>query len=151
MKQVDAVYAAVVSVTGFKGEGKCELSSEQKKLVSLALVEGFMSGKIEYSGELSEEKIVKYVPGLINNHLRKDKRLNGGVKYEAKNPGSRSGQGDEQLTAMRNLLKLPNLSDEQRAEIESEIANRLAEIKAVKAPEVNWDALPEHIRLKFAK
>jgi hypothetical protein len=155
MKQVDAVYAAVVSITGFNPEsGPCSLTDEQKAMVRMSLLEGFRQGKIDFNGDFNseEEKYQKsYVSGLLNNHLRKDKRLNGGVKYEAKNPGSRTGQGDATLKAMRALLQTPGITDEDKAEINAEIEAHLAKIQATKAPTINWDALPESLKSKFTK
>ena len=49
------------------------------------------------------EKMRSYASGLVNNWFRKDIRLNGGMKYEVKNPGSRQGAGDQQLKALKTL------------------------------------------------
>jgi hypothetical protein len=154
MKQVDAVYAAIVSITGFNGEGVCHISDEQKALVRMSLLEGFKQGKIDFNGDFNseEEKYQKnYISGLLNNHLRKDKRLNGNVKYEAKNPGSRTGQGDATLKAMRALLQTPGLTEDDKVEINLEIEAHVAKVQATKTPTINWEALPESLKSKFTK
>src|SRR5665213_1962213 len=54
-----------------------------------------------------------YVPGMVSNWIRKDLRLNGGEKYETKNPGSRAGQGDDQLKNLKALkAQHPEHADE---------------------------------------
>jgi hypothetical protein len=156
MKQVDAVYAAAVSITGFNGEGVFKPTDEQKAMIRQVLLEGFKAGKIQFAKgvftEYYDDKGQKeYVSGLLNNHMRKDKRLNGGVDYEAKNPGSRSGQGDPTLKAMRALLQTPGLSDDDKAEIQLEIDAHLAKIAETKKPSINWDALPADLQAKFKK
>ena len=83
------------------------------------------------------------MPGLVNNWLRKDGRLNGGVKYTAKNPGSRSGSGDEAIRAMKTLLSVTTDAS-AKLEIQAAIEARQAELKP--KVEVNVAALPESLR-----
>lgn len=71
----------------------------------------------------------KYVSGMVDNHWRKHKDLNGGTKYEAKNPGSRSK--DPQLVEANKMLKVAK-DDEQRATIQAFIDQRTAELAASK-------------------
>jgi hypothetical protein len=130
MKQSDAVYQAVVNVVG-EFEGACVLDKEQKARVYGILQAGFEGGKIELSGDRDAEWIKKYIPGLVNNHMRKDKRLNGGVKYEAKNPGSRAGSKDASVEAMRLLLATKS-DPSEKAEIQAFIDKRVAELKPAK-------------------
>ena len=148
MKQGDAVFQAVVNVCG-KRDGKYDLSKEEKASVRAILFEGFKSGSIELDKDWDDKKISEYIPGLINNWLRKDKRLNGGVKYEAKNPGSRAGSGDARIQAMRMLLKTKT-DPSEKAEIQCFIDKRLAELKPATV-EVNIDDLPAELRAKYIK
>lgn len=150
MTQKEAVYQAVLSVTNYTGEGACEPSREQRAVINQILFEGFRSGKVELDTEFTDQQLKSYVSGLQSNWLRKDKRLNGGVQYVAKNPGSRAGSGDPQLKALRALLStLTEASD--RAEVQSHIDARMAEINATKAPEIDYSALPADIAAKFKK
>ena len=89
--------------------------------------------------------------GLQSNWLRKDTRLNGGMKYTAKNPGSRAGSSDPSLKAMIALLS--TLTDEsERAEVQSYIDAKRAEIAATKqAKVVDFSALPADLAKKFGK
>lgn len=151
MNQKDAVYQAVVNVTGFDGEGACEPSKEQRAQINAILCEGFKSGSIKLEREFSDSDLKGYVSGLISNWLRKDTRLNGGEKYVAKNPGSRAGSTDPQLKAMRTLLTTLT-SEEERAEVQGYIDARISEISATKqAKVVDFSALPADLAAKFKK
>jgi len=135
MSQKEAVFSAVTNVCGHI-DGAYEPTKEQRASVNQILFEGFMSGTIEYTGELPDaSKLKGYVSGLQSNWLRKDKRLNGNVQYVAKNPGSRAGSTDPQIKAMRVLLSTQE-DPTKRAEIESFISRRLAEIKPAKTTEL---------------
>ena len=155
MKQNDAVVQAVLNITGHEAysETPCVLTSEQKAQVREVLFEGFKTQKIVLSPEKSaegEQAIWEYIPGLISNHMKKDKRLNGNVKFEVKNPGSRAGNSDPQLTAMRALLGSLTDADE-RTEVQGYIDARLAEINAAKVVKViDFAALPAELS-KFKK
>jgi hypothetical protein len=151
MKQKDAVYQAVINVTGYTGEGACHPSKEQRAQINMILFEGFKSETIEMDTVKSDSDLKGYVSGLTSNWLRKDGRLNGGVKYEAKNPGSRAGSADPQLKAMRTLLSTLT-TPEEKAEVQSYIDARIAEIAAVKqATIVDFSALPADLQAKFKK
>jgi hypothetical protein len=149
--QKEAVFTAVCHVTGFTGEGTCSPSKEQRAMVNAILIEGFKAGKIELDREYDESGLKSYVSGLVSNWLRKDKRLNGGTQYVAKNPGSRAGSSDPQLKAMRALLS--TLTDEsERAEVQGYIDARVAEINASKIKTtVDFNALPADLAAKFQK
>jgi len=143
MNQKTATYNAIASVIDFKDGETVELTKEQKAKVRDILVEGFKKGEIELKS--AQEDLNKYVNGLINNWLRKDKRLNGGVDYEAKNPGSRAGQGDAMVKNLRLLLKT-DIDADAKAEVQAAIASRLAEIKPSQKIEVDATAIPEHLK-----
>ena len=147
MKQSDAVYQAVVNVCG-KQDGKYEPTTEQRKLINGILVESFMAGQVDIKREFDADYIKDYVPGLVTNWLNKDKRLNGGVKYEAKNPGSRAGSADPQVAAMRALMAIKT-DPSERAEIQAFIDKRLAELKPTTTVTINIDDLPEELKAKY--
>lgn len=151
MNQKEAVFSAVCNVTGFKGDGVCSPTKEQRAQVNQILFEGFRSGKIELDREYSDTELKAYVSGLQSNWLRKDKRLNGGTQYVSKNPGSRAGSADPALKAMKALLSTLT-TDEDRAEVQQAIDQRIAEINATKvAKVVDFSALPADLAKKFAK
>lgn len=155
--QKEAVYTAITSVLAEAGvhfeEGSdvsTVLTKEHRAQVNAILFEGFKSGQIQLDKSFGDTELKAYVSGLQSNWIRKDKRLNGGTQYVAKNPGSRQGSGDPQIKAMRLLLS--TLTDEsERSEVEAEIAKRQAEITKSKAPAIDFSALPESLRAKFTK
>jgi hypothetical protein len=152
MKQNDAVFASVCSVLGASSfETAVSLSKDESAKVVEMVTEGIIGGEVDFSDEAktkynTRELVRKYVVGMVNNHLRKDKRLNGGVKYEAKNPGSRAGAGDEQLKNLKLLLKM--VPDEAKPEIQAEIDKRIEELKP--KVEINWTGI-EHLKAKLGK
>jgi hypothetical protein len=151
MNQKEAVYTAICSVTGHTGEGALEISNEQRAQVNMILFEGFRAKKIQLDKDFSDADLKKYVSGLQSNWIRKDKRLNGGVAYTAKNPGSRSGSSDPSLKAMRTLLSTLT-TDADKAEVQAHIDARIAEIAATKqAATVDFSALPADLQAKFKK
>ena len=151
MNQKEAVFQAVCNITGHKGDGKVEISKEQRAQVNMVLFEGFRSGSIQLDREYTDSDLKGYVSGLVSNWLRKDVRLNGGTKYAAKNPGSRAGSGDPMLKSLRDLITTVT-SDEDKAEIQGYIDARMSEIAATKqAATVDFDALPADLQAKFKK
>jgi hypothetical protein len=150
MNQKEATYNAICAVTGHKGDGAVEISKEQRAQVNMILFEGFRAGKIELDREFTDQELKQYVSGLQSNWIRKDKRLNGGVQYTAKSPGSRANSGDPSLKAMRTLLTTLT-TDEDKAEVQAHINARVAELNVAKAPSIDYSALPTDLQAKFKK
>lgn len=149
LTQEEAVFQAITNVCEAI-DGRFEPTREQRAQVTEILVEGFKAGKIALKDTPSnrekladDAKLRSYCSGLQSNWLRKDERLNGGVKYVPKNPGSRTGSTDPQVKAMRNLLavKGPSLSAEERAQIQGLIDARVAEIRPTKSVELTEEQI----------
>ncbi len=161
MSQKEAVFQAICSVLNVDAfDTKVEISTEQRKQVIGIVTEGIMGGAVEFSAEAqakhdTEPKVKGYVTGMVSNWLRKDTRLNGGEKYETKNPGSRAGSGDDKLKALKALkAKLVADGNEEGAdEVQAGIDLRIEELKAAKTPkiEINADHLPEEFRHLLSK
>lgn len=150
MTQKEAVFVAMTSIVG-SFDGACVPTKEQRAQVNAILCEGFKAGKITLDREYTDSDLKQYVSGLISNWLRKDTRLNGGSKYEAKNPGSRAGSSDPQLKAMRALLTT-DITPEEKAEVQEYIDARVKEISVTKqAKIVDFNALPADLQAKFGK
>lgn len=150
MTQGDVVFQAVVAVFGTDGkltEAVPETKAwteAQKREVHDRVFMAFKTGvTTKSSGGTDDASLLKYIPGLVNNWVRKDLRLNGGVKYTAKNPGSRSGGGDEMIKNMKILLGATT-DPEARLAIQAEIDKRMEELKPKVT--INVDALPEALR-----
>lgn len=127
------------------------LTESDKESVRNTLFTMFRESKVELSDEATAKfnddgKLKTYISGLVNNWLRKAPELNSGMKYQAKNPGSRAGAGDQQIREMKKLLSATQ--DESMKEvIQAEIDSRLSEIKATKNKvEIDADKLPESLR-----
>ena len=147
MNQRTAVYAAVVSVMGEIGTRRildC-ITEAQLEQVEALVVKSFLDGQVELKEKPGRDAawVKKYVPGLVNNWLRKDTKLNGDVKYTAKHPGSRTGSGDEALKAMKALLAT-TADPTAQSLIQGEIDKRKLELHPAVA--INVDALPEALR-----
>lgn len=147
MKQGEAVFQAVSAVFGEINGALPETgkwTSEQKNAVYAAMLTSFKAGQwTKTSGGTDDAAVQKYIPGLVNNWVRKDKRLNGGIKYETKNPGSRTGTTDESVKAMKQLLAV-TVDPAVKQQIQAAIDARLEELKP--KAKINVEALPEALR-----
>jgi hypothetical protein len=164
MKQGTAVFESVMSVLNSRGvadqisaetPAKVLLTDEEKAFIREQLVSGFEAGEIGMS-EAAKAKYLdgdgnlnSYVSGLLNNWLNKDPKLNGGVKYVAKNPGSRAGQSDKKLSELKKLMKIVEVQNPSAIPaVQAKIDERLQEIAAEKTKTitVNLDLIPEELR-----
>lgn len=166
MKQREAVYSATTEVLASKGiefvpgttDVRDVVTTDVRKEIADRVVNLFKSGQVEFKGtdsnqaKLNDDKLLRnYVTGLITNWFNKDTKLNGGAKYEAKNPGVRAGSADPQLKELRLLKKHLEIKGDQDkiARVEEAIQARIAELKAEKAPtlpEVSADNLPDFLK-----
>lgn len=148
--QREAVYTAthaVLKEKGIKFEDGQDIDPIMKgdttlrSMISVIICAGLEANEValkdtkENDDKLANPaKLSSYVSGLISNWFRKDKRFNGGVTYKPKNPGSRAGQGDAQLKALRGLFKQFDGVDQGQAEkLQVAITERVAAIQAEKA------------------
>ena len=158
MRQSDACVAAVREYCKekgiqFEGDMREKLSQDDKAAIVAVVTEGLLNGEIDMSERAravheTDALMRSYAVGLLNNHLRKHKALNGGVDYEPKQPGKFAGSKDPKLKALKQLLKAkPELADE----IQPHIDRRMAEIAAEKASkvEIDVDQIPEELREKL--
>ena len=143
MTQGEAVFQAVCEVIGGDPDGKVELRKDELEAVHAKVFGFFTSGATSHSKNPDEAALLKYIPGLVNNWLRKDKRLNGNTTYVAKKPGSRRGSGDESIKAMRLLLSVTT-DPLAKQQIQAAIEERITELKPKTV--INTDALPEALR-----
>lgn len=157
MRQVDAVIEAVMQVKpDFKqhsDKGNEIIVNDLRKQVCKIIVDGILSGNIDYSKDHKNEKEVReYCPSMVSNWLRRNKVLNGDVNAKTQKPGSRLGAGDAELKTLRDLRKT-QIEPEILSEIDKYIKQRLSVLKkekqSVKQADINLDALPEHLRNKL--
>jgi len=157
VNQKQGVYDAVVAFCEengihFEDGMKLELTKEQRSTVVEMVTQALIAGEIDFSDAArekhdTEQKKRTYCNGLVSNWLRKDKRLNGNTTYEIKNPGSRAGQGDEQLKNLKLLLKTID-DDAQKQKVQEAIDKRVDDLKKEKMGnvEINYDAIPESLK-----
>ena len=143
LNQKEAVYNAIKEIVEFEDGDVVELSKDEKCEVVDILVDGFENNQIQLNSPQRDLK--KYASGLLNNWLRKDTRMNGGTKYEIKNPGSRTGQSDDQVKNLR-ILKRAVTDPADIAAIDAAIAARIAELKPTQTLTVDATAIPEHLQ-----
>ena len=84
ISQKDAVVKATLTATGLtKGTfvAKDVVTKDQLNAIEADVVGGIMAGDVEYSKPKVLADVKRYTKGLVNNHFRKAKELNGGSKY----------------------------------------------------------------------
>ena len=153
MNQRDATCNTIFAVLSDRGVEyelngpKCVndvLTTEDKKNIREILSVMFLQGQIDFKNPeaLQDDKYLKdYVSGLVNNWIRKAPEFNGNVKYEAKNPGSRSS--DEMIKELKKLLTI--VEPANRAAIQEAIDKRMSEVKPTKSVIIDASKLPEHL------
>ena len=148
MNQRQAVYQAICEETGTEWTEQhdaLELTPDQKKSIREVLCTGFTEGDIELGDDAKEQMktddkyLPKYVSGLLNNWMRKDKRFNNGVAYVAKNPGSRAGSGDPVMKELNKLAKIHHEDEDKMVEINKYIAERKTQIAESKTKDIKVD------------
>jgi hypothetical protein len=158
MNQKDAVFTATMSVLSDKGlelNGDIKSHPELKAIrsaVHAIVTEGFRTGSIKLESEFDDAGLKSYVSGLINNWYRKDKRLNGGEQYKAKNPGSRAHVGNPEVRELRKLRAAQEAAGADEtvlAAIDEAIETKLAEAKQAKAPEVDLTKIDPELLAKI--
>lgn len=153
LSQSQAVVSIVKSVLGesYDISTATKLSSDQRSRCLDMLIAGFGQEGISMSADAkskySEPKKLKaYCSGLLTNWLNKSPELNGNTKYQAKNPGSRSGSTElKQALALKAHFEANDqeLPPELIAFIEAEQA-KITKPKTEKA--LDLSALPEELR-----
>ena len=129
------------------------LTDSDRATVRDALFTMFRDGSVTYKAEFQpkvddDSELKKYISGLVNNWVRKNKEFNCGEVYVAKNPGSRAHSRDEQMQALKALSAQCMNDPEALAEITEAIVTRQAEIDAekIKAIVINVNALPDSLK-----
>lgn len=165
MKQREAVYQVTTKVLASKGiefmptvtDVRDLVNSEIRSEIADKIVTMFQEGQVEFkSTESNQEKLSdakklrSYVTGLITNWFNKDPQLNGGAKYETKNPGTRSP--DPLLKELRILKKCLEVKGDADglARVDEAINAHIEILKSKKAqaslPAVDPDNLPDFLK-----
>lgn len=136
---------------------KEQLTDEQFSTIKSNIVTNIISGSISFNKDTNDHKEVsRYVSGMISNHFRKAKELNGGESYAPQSTGR--GSRDSQLSELSKLLGTYDEGTEEFKQIVSAIDSRKSELTAEKAAvsaerkrkkelaSLNTDVLPESVK-----
>lgn len=131
--QVQAVVNAVTEVLGDSFTPgttvvSTTLTNEQKKQVRELVKTAITNGEVAYNGSTTETgKFNRYVNGMINNHLMKSKKLNGGVPYQPKKKGT---PRDAQLKELNKLQKTLTPGTSEYTQVTESIQNRRSQLSS---------------------
>ena len=108
-----------------------QLTEDQLKTVKANVVAGILNGSIEFKTEYSDEKdVIRYVSGMVSNHLRKARELNGNVNHSPLSSGR--GSRDPQISELTKLLKTYSDDSEEYKQVIIAINARKTELTAEK-------------------
>jgi len=161
ISQKTAVVNEVTAILGSNFDpslpAKDQLTPDQFSLIKANIVSGIVGGSIAFNKDVSDEKEVsRYVSGMISNHFRKAKELNGGSSYAPQSTGR--GSRDTQLSELSKLLGTYEEGSDEFNQIVSAIDSRKSELQAEKAvasatrkrqkelASLNTDVLPESVK-----
>jgi hypothetical protein len=149
ISQVEAVFTAVCEVLKQSSfDTAANPTKEQRETIITMVTEGILQGKVRFDSpeKYNTSKLVReYVVGMVSNHLRRDIRLNGGIKSEPK--FKRGSRKDAQLTALQTLLATYSEGSDEYSEIQAAMEARSQELEAkATKPVINLDAIPAHLR-----
>jgi hypothetical protein len=113
-------------------DNKVELTHNDRKTIVTMIMAAIDSGDMHLSVTAlakhdTPKKIRNYSTGLLSNWLRKDHRINGGLKHKIKNPGSKANQDDEVIKSLKSIRKLLSNHKEILA-IDAEISLRIKQL-----------------------
>ncbi len=161
ISQKDAVLNEVKSILGSNFDpslpAKGQLSTHQISTLKTNVVAGIIDGSVTFNKDTTDEKeIGRYVSGMVSNHFRKAKELNGGSSYTPQSTGR--GSRDSQVGELNKLLKTFDEGTDEHNQITAAISARKLELSAEKVIEVkerkkqkelssiNTEALPEGLK-----
>ena len=159
--QKEAVVNQVKSILGSNFDesiaAKDQLTDDQLKTIKANITAGIVNGTIDFKKETTDEKeISRYVSGMVSNHLRKAKELNGGGTYVPQSTGR--GSRDPQISELNKLLKTYDENSNEYSQIMTAIEERKNELvaerasaakerrKAKELDSIDMDALPEGLK-----
>jgi len=143
MTQRESVIKYTKQVLGeFEGDVKLLASKENQQAVADLVTDSIMSGETLIKNAKSDRaELRRYVVGLVNDSWRKDIRLNGGIKYECKAPGTRAGSADPVVRELKKMLAT-TVDAEAAAAVKAEIEARIQASAKPKRPTIDLSILP---------
>jgi len=161
LSQKAAVLNEVKSILGssfdFNKPAKEQLTADQIKTVKGNVTDGIIDGSVAFSKDTTDPKeIGRYVSGMVSNHFRKSKELNGGASYAPQSTGK--GSRDSQVSELNKLLKTFEEGSDEFNQITEAITARKNQLMAEKVEimkekkkkkelsSINTDVLPEGLK-----
>ena len=161
ISQKAAVLNEVKSILGSNFDStkpaKIQLTAEQIKTIKSNVVDGIINGSVVFGKDTTDSKeIARYVSGMVSNHFRKSKELNGGEQYNPQSTGK--GSRDSQVSELNKLLKTFDEGSDEYKQITEAIAARKNQLVAEKVEQmkekkikkelssINTDVLPEGLK-----
>ena len=125
------------------------LTSEQLSEIRSIVLDGILNGHVVYSKPTTDADAARrYVNGMVDNHLRKSKELNGGDTYKPTKSGAKR---DTALLNLNRLLTTYTEGTEEYVEVQDAITSRQRELKTIKSHKkvnknaVNTDIIPAEL------
>lgn len=161
LSQKEAVVNEVKSILGSNFNinlpAKDQLTTDQLTILRNNIVDGIINGNISYNKDVTDSEVIKkYVPGMISNHFRKSKDLNGGNAYTPQSTGR--GSRDSQISELNKLLATMEKDTEEYSQVVEAIASRKDELLLAKTEHqkekrkqrefasIDKEILPENLR-----
>lgn len=131
ISQKEAVVNEVKAILGSSFDpsrpAKDQLSKDQIDTIKANVVNNIVSGNVSFTKDSSDLKEVeKYVGGMISNHFRKAKELNGGSSYSPQSTGR--GSRDSQISELNKLLKTFDEGSDEYDQVIAAISARKSEL-----------------------
>ena len=120
------------------------LDKQLRKAVIESLIMDFESCQIPLHSK--QKNLKDYVAGFVSNWLRKDPRLNGGLRHEDKKPGSRKGSQDPIIKNLRLVQSTLAPGTEAYIATQQRIDSRLLEIKKSQLPNIDSSTIPADLQ-----
>lgn len=161
MSQKEAVVNEVKTILGTNFDpnipAKDQLSKDQIIALKNNIVNNIINGTVVFSKEINDAKeVARYVSGMVSNHFRKAKELNGGNTYSPQSTGK--GSRDSQICELNKLLKTFTENSEEYNQVVEAIAARKATLASEKAEllkenkkkkelaSINTNVLPDNLK-----
>jgi len=155
LSQKEAVYQFVCMIVDVVAGTPAELTDAEFAELVTQLADGFEADEIGLSPKAkvkydTREKLEGYCRALIKNHMKKDTRLTGGVKYVPENKGTRKAKiTDPQLKALTDLRAQVEDTHPSVGELDTAISERRAELASESMTKIDWDSIPADLAAAF--
>jgi hypothetical protein len=153
ISQKQAVVNAVQTVLGAKYTNgtavKTIITKDELNEVRQLVFEGIKANTISLNKTYTDDTLLRrYVNGMVDNHLRKAKELNGGSSYSpsAKRGSSKKAPKDPQLDTLKKLAKSMKSDNPEFTKVQAAITARETELSIAHASAKKSPVLDEELQ-----